>query len=163
MTTKPRKNDFPADGTEVDLAGYLPQMLNQVASRMNERLADELRTIGLPLPHWRIIAILKWRGACGLKDIRQWTVIDMSTASRAVKRLEQQGYVTRDWNETDSRSRSIKLTPQGDALFERAWPIVAGLHRHIFSGLSDNDQQAMMRVLDKAMVRLGKSAWATRS
>ena len=66
----PGKKSFPTDGNQIDLTRYLPQMLNQVAARMNERLADELRTIDMPLPHWRIIAILKWRGdsACRPKD-----------------------------------------------------------------------------------------------
>jgi len=151
---------MPVDGKDVDLNRYLPQMLNQVAARMNERLAEELRTIDLPLPHWRIIAILKWRGACSLKEIRQWTVIDMSTASRAVKRLEEQGHVTRDWDSSDSRSRQIGLTAQGEALFSQAWPIVAGFHHHVFGDLADGDQEAMKRVLHDALDRLGRSAWS---
>lgn len=160
MTTATRNDSFPLDGKEVDLSEYLPHRLNQVAARMNERLAEELRTLDLPLPHWRIIAILKWRGACGLKDICQWTVIDTSTASRAMKRLEEQGYVTRDWSRSDSRSRRISLTAQGDALFDTAWPIVAGFHRFVFGDLSDDDQAAMMDILDGALGRLSKSAWS---
>lgn len=160
MTRKIDKTEKSPDGTDIDLARYLPQMLNQVAARMNERLAEELRTIDLPLPHWRIIAILNWRGACSLKEIRQWTVIDMSTASRAVKRLEEQGYVSRDWKSDDSRSRQISLTQKGDKLFARASPIVAGFHHYIFGDRTNEDHEAMMRVLDGALDRLGRSIWS---
>lgn len=160
MSTSSQSGSLPTESTEVDLTRYLPQMLNQVVSRMNERLAEELRTIDLPLAHWRIIAILNWRGACALKEIRQWTVIDMSTASRAVKKLEEQGIVTRDWNATDSRARQISLTPAGQARFAEGWTIVSGFHNHVFGDLAESEQLAMLGGLENALDRLGRSAWS---
>ena len=156
----PGKKSFPTDGNQIDLTRYLPQMLNQVAARMNERLADELRTIDMPLPHWRIIAILKWRGTCSLKEVRQWTVIDTSTASRALKRLEDQGLVVRNWDRADTRARRLSLSPEGHQRFAEAWPIVAGLHQHVFGELPEGEEDRMIAVLQEALFRLGKSAWS---
>ncbi len=160
MNAPRQKNSFPSDGDQIDLMRYLPQTLNQVASRMNERLTEELRTIDLPLPHWRIIAILKWRGTCSLKEVRHWTVIDTSTASRALKKLEDQGLVVRNWDSTDTRARQLSLSPEGHQRFTEAWPIVAGLHQHVFGQLSEGQEEKMIEVLQEALLRLGKSAWS---
>ena len=145
---------------DVDLSRYLPQRLNQVVARMNERLAEELRTLDLPLPQWRIIAILKWRGSCTLKEIREWTVIDLSTASRAVKRLEEQGHVTRDWDAQDARAREIRLTPKGMDLYQQAWPIVSGFHTYVFGDMEQGESDAMLGALKNALDRMGKSVWS---
>jgi DNA-binding MarR family transcriptional regulator len=90
----------------------------------------------------------------------QWTVIDTSTASRALKRLEEQGYVTRSWDRADTRSRRLGLSLEGHRLFAEAWPIVAGLHQHVFGHLPVEEQEHMGELLQGALFRLGKSAWS---
>lgn len=154
--------DVPAghDETVVDLESYLPSLLNRLSARMNEKLAEELRTIDLPLAHWRILAILKWRGPCTLSQVREWTVIDLSTASRAVKRLEADGRVSRAWNAKDTRARQISITPSGEVLFQKAWTIVDGFHRHAFSDLSTDEHDLVLAAMDKVLTRLSRSYWS---
>jgi DNA-binding MarR family transcriptional regulator len=145
--------------TQLDLSRYLPQMLNRLAARMNERLAEELATIDLPLPHWRILAILNWRGACTLKDIREWTVIDLSTTSRAVKRLEEEGYLTRARETRDRRARRIQLTEAGRARYAEGWRIVSGFHAHVFADVSSAERDRMLELMRGALSRLDQSVW----
>ena len=149
----------PRGAGDVDLPRYLPHLLNSVSAQMNERVAQELRTIDLPLAHWRFLAILRWRGACTLKDIYSWTVIDTSTASRAVKRLEEEGALERRWDTGDSRARRITITAQGEAVFERGWAIVSGFNAHLFAGLSDDEKERMTQLLELLDTRLGQSVW----
>lgn len=149
----------PADAT-LDLSRYLPQMLNRLAARMNERLAEELATIDLPLAHWRILAILNWRGACTLTEIREWTVIDLSTASRAVKRLEEGGYVTRDRQTRDRRARRIQLTAAGKARYAEGWTIVSGFHAHVFADVAPHERERMLDLMAGALQRLDRSVWS---
>lgn len=144
---------------ELDLSRYLPQMLNRFVARMNERLTEELSTIDLPLAHWRILAILNWRGACTLKEIREWTVIDLSTASRAVKRLEEEGYVTRDQELRDRRARRIELTLAGQARYAEGWQIVSGFHGHVFADMSDAERDKMLDLVKVSLDRLDRSVW----
>ena len=145
---------------DLDLSRYLPQMLNRLAARMNERLAEELATIDLPIAHWRILAILNWRGPCTLKELREWTVIDLSTASRAVKRLEEEGYVMRDRQMRDKRSRLIQLTEAGKSRYREGWTIVSGFHAHVFADLSPVEHEKLLDALNDALQRLERSVWS---
>jgi DNA-binding MarR family transcriptional regulator len=149
----------PAEAT-LDLSRYLPQMLNRLAARMNERLAEELATIDLPIAHWRILAILNWRGACTLTELREWTVIDLSTASRAVKRLEEGGYVIRDRQTRDKRARRIQLTAAGKARYIEGWTIVSGFHAHVFADTTPADRERMLDLMAGALQRLDRSVWS---
>jgi len=146
----------------VDLERYLPQMLNSVSAQMNERLAQELRTIDLPLAYWRILAILRWRGDCTLKDIHSWTVIDTSTASRAVKRLEDEGALLRCWDKSDTRNRRISITEEGEAMFNRGWTIVSGFHDYLMQDLDARELELITLALEKLQYRLRRSIWDKR-
>ncbi len=154
------KEILAAAESAIDLSRYLPQMVNRLASRMNERLSEELATIDLPLSYWRILAILNWRGPCTLKELREWTVIDMSTASRAVKRLEDGGYVTRGRQSRDRRERRIQLSPAGIARYHEGWTIVSGFHAHVFADLSAQDRDRMLDMMEDALGRLNRSVWS---
>ena len=144
---------------EFSLDGYLPQMLNMTVASMNERLAAELKTIGLSVPHWRILAIVHWLGTSTLSEIQQKTVIDTSTLSRSIKRLEVDGLVVRAWSAKDSRARAIALTPEGEAVFKKGWRIVSRFYAYIFEDLDPASRTTMFRALETVQQRLGRSYW----
>ena len=159
MKSASKKSASFGEAPDLDLSRYLPQMLNRFVARMNERLAEELSTIELPLAHWRILAILNWRGACTLTEIRAWTVIDLSTASRAVRKLEDDGLVTRDLQLKDRRARRIQLTEAGKLRYADGWTIVSGFHAHIFADLTDSERDKVLDVIESALGRLDRSVW----
>lgn len=144
------------------LEGHFPHILNMTSASLNARLARELKTIDLPLAHWRILAILAWKGDCTLSDIRHWTVIDTSTLSRAVDRLEKEGLVKRAWQTEDSRFREIRLTVAGEAVFHKAWAIVRGFHAYVLADVSAEDLETTRRVLNRIRGTLEESPFSSR-
>lgn len=158
MTAHRSTASDPAE-EEFSLDGYLPQMLNMTVASMNERLAAELKTIGLSVPHWRILAIVHWLGTSTLSEIQQKTVIDTSTLSRSIKRLEVDGLVVRAWSAKDSRARAIALTPDGEVLFKKGWRIVSRFYDYLFADLDNATQSALIKSLKTVQLRLARSCW----
>ena len=43
---------------DISLDDFLPYLVNRISNRLNIDLSEDLRTIGLSLPHWRVLAVL---------------------------------------------------------------------------------------------------------
>jgi DNA-binding MarR family transcriptional regulator len=138
---------------------HLPQVLNLTLRAVNERLAQELRTINLPLTHWRVIAILKTRGCCTLSEVAELTVIEMSTLSRTVKRLEEEGMVERAWETEDSRRRALVLTERGQQVFATAWALVSNFYDYLFADVTADEQKTIRSAMHRIHKRLERRPW----
>ena len=55
-----------------------------------------------------------------VKEVGRYLYLDSSTLTPLLKRLEAKGYVTRRRSEKDERDLIVTITPEGEALRERA-------------------------------------------
>jgi DNA-binding MarR family transcriptional regulator len=138
---------------------HLPQVLNLTLRAVNERLGQELRAINLPLTHWRVIAILKSRGRCTLSEVAELTVVEMSTLSRSIKRLEEEGLVERTWEKGDNRRRALGLTEKGGKVFDAAWALVSNFYNYIFADVTDKEQEIIRDAMKRVRSRLERKPW----
>lgn len=142
-----------------DLERHLPQIINTTMGAVNDQLNTALQQIDLPLPHWRLLAILKARPGCTLSDVSALTVIEMSTLSRAVRRLEAEGLVLRATAPEDSRRMALSLTEHGEAVFARAWVVVSSFYDYLFAEVTPDDAEALRRVMEHLRERVGRRPW----
>ncbi len=75
-----------------------------------------LEPLGVTYPQYLVLAVLWTDGDLPVGDIVARLQSDYGTVTPLVKRMEQQGLVTRARNPRDERSVTVALTPQGDAL-----------------------------------------------
>ncbi|MCC5987394.1 MAG: winged helix-turn-helix transcriptional regulator [Pararhodobacter sp.] len=153
------KRQNPINVPDFSSGEHLPQVLNLTLRAVNERLGQELRAINLPLTHWRIIAILKSRGKCTLSEVAELTVVEISTLSRSVKRLEEEGLVERTWEKGDNRRRALGLTDKGDHIFHDAWALVSNFYNYIFADVSDGDRETIRAAMNRVVSRLERKPW----
>jgi DNA-binding MarR family transcriptional regulator len=95
--------------------------LTQVIGSRDRRLTQELRTFGLRVPEWRVLASLCAR--------------DRTTLTRTVDRMEEAGWVARLDDASDLRVTRLAPTASGERLFQRVWPAVETLNRIAVEGL----------------------------
>ena len=57
-----------------------------------------------------------------IKELTATTLITKGTMTGVIQRLEKQGLIDKRINEIDGRSQFVKITPKGQALFERIFP-----------------------------------------
>ncbi len=74
---------------------------------------------GLSMPQFSILMQLHHKGACGVSDISERFDISNAAASQLVDKLVQGGYVKRDEDPSDRRSKLLNLTAKGTGLIQQ--------------------------------------------
>jgi DNA-binding MarR family transcriptional regulator len=93
------------------------------------------------------------------KKLGEETLITKGTLTGVITRLEDKGLVQRVASETDGRSQIVRLTAEGEVLYERTFPEHLVFLYQIFISYSPED----IAILEAALLRLGKAVIAARS
>ena len=132
----------------LDLAEFLPYLLNRVGSALVARFSESaLAGTHLSIATWRVLAALSNNGPLRQIDIAEITSMDVSTMSRLVTRLVQMGLVSRTRSSTSNREVVVELTPKVATLVARLIPIAEDLQETATRGLSKQDLAVVKRAL----------------
>ena len=93
-------------------------------NRVYKPLLDKLR---LTYPQYLVMLALWERDGVPVKDIGERLILDSGTLTPLLKRLEAAGLVKRTRSTEDERQVLIALTPQGQALKEKARAVPQGI------------------------------------
>ena len=141
-----QRNDTPQA-----LTGLPSYLLTRIARRYNQTIHTELKVIGLSTIATRIIGSLKVLNELTINELCVHAVAEQPTMSRALDRLEADGVISRTVNDEDNRKRVVRLTPEGEAICERIWPVMLDANEAIFQGISEHDRDVTMRTLLKVL------------
>ena len=95
-------------------------------------------------------------GQCPLADIYKNSGISKQTINSSIRRLEQDGYLYLQPGR--GRDMHICLTPEGRRLVEEKAAPVAAMEERAFSGMPQEDQQALLRLTHAYLARLRAEA-----
>ena len=109
-------------------AGDLPLLLgNQLcfavystAHAFNRFYKPLLDRLGLTYPQYLVMLVLWEQDGVAVKEIGERLYLDSGTLTPLLKRLEAAGFVKRTRSTEDERQVLVALTPQGQALKEKA-------------------------------------------
>ncbi len=127
-----------------------------LAARIQQRRIEEgLRPLGLARTHWAILAVAGHEGLHQPSDIADHLGIDRTATSRALRRMEADGLIARTGGDGDGRTRSVSLTKRGRTVLAQATPVAARVRDAIAAQLTDTEQQALRRLLQKITAGAG--------
>ena len=87
-----------------------------------QRASDaHIRLSGLTPPQFDIVVTLGNTDGMTFKELGNRTLITKGTLTGVVDRLEARGLVARAASPTDGRSTLVRLTPEGEHLFQRVF------------------------------------------
>lgn len=87
------------------------------ASRMITRLyQDKLGPLGLTYPQYIVMMVLWESAPCAVKTVSARTLLNTNTLTPLLKRLEQQGLISRQRDSMDERVVVLHLTDAGRSL-----------------------------------------------
>ena len=115
-----------------------------------ERFSGEsVRACGLTHAQFDIIATLGNTPGMTYKELGERTLITKGTLTGVIERLEKKGLVARERSSEDKRSFFVRLTAQGEAMFNRAFPLVVAQGKKLFAPYSEADFEALDASLRK--------------
>jgi DNA-binding MarR family transcriptional regulator len=128
----------------------LQQAHARVAATLTKALEEEC---GLSINEFEVLLQLDHAepGTLRVTDLCPTTQLSQPALSRLVTRLEEQGLVERSESTTDRRAVTVRLTPKGRDLLQRAIPIHAACVHETLSGwLTDEEQQILVKALSRS-------------
>ncbi len=133
---------------KIDLADYLPYLVNRVGTIMAEQFGEEtLAPYGLSIAMWRVMVVLASAGSQRQIDLADLTSIEASTLSRIVTRLVQLGLVTRTRSASSNREVTVTLSAKGSALVARLIPSGKDIEVDAIAGLTAEELTVLKRCL----------------
>ncbi|WP_028045562.1 MarR family winged helix-turn-helix transcriptional regulator [Cellulomonas sp. URHE0023] len=119
----------------VDLGSVLIDLV-RVETRLYNGVDARLKDAGgLTLPQLEVLSLIRDVPGCRVLDISRTISITVGAASKAVDRLEEQGWCRRTVDPTDRRSSVLSLTADGATAVDGATPVFEAATRDTLGGL----------------------------
>jgi DNA-binding MarR family transcriptional regulator len=77
---------------------------------------------------------------------------DRATIGGVIDRLEQKGLVERSVAKHDRRAREVRVTQQGQQLFQNVLPIIRKLQDDVLGGLNHDEKDTLLRLVQKVVM-----------
>ncbi|MEO1200727.1 MAG: MarR family transcriptional regulator [Pseudomonadota bacterium] len=142
------------------LERFLPYRLNRIAGQATRRFARVYKQQeGLSVPEWRILVTLGEENESTSTALVQQIATHKTKVSRAVKRLEKRGWITRRTDETDRRIEHLSLTSAGARAYNGLVPKVLSEEEALLAQLGAEDRAALnqgLRALETVLVEHGE-------
>lgn len=142
-----------------DLRAYFPfrvRIFYRAVSSSVERIYAPL--FGLSVSEWRTMAILGPYRALSSSEIVEESSMDKVNVSRAISRLRDKSFLKRDIDGDDRRRSVLRLTEQGRAVYDTLVPKVLDVEAGLLEGLTEDERDTLVRLMDKVGANARKLA-----
>jgi len=141
-----KKDDF-------ELQNFLPYLLNQAAEESSLAFQSIYKDrYGMLRTEWRVLFHLGVYGKLTAKAICERSKMHKTKISRAVARLEERRFLTRERDADDRRQEYLELTPAGRA----AYVELRGVAMDYDAKLAEAFSEGEVDILRKLLTHLAK-------
>ncbi len=135
---------------EFDLESFLPYRLSVLSNTISRAIAKTYeKPFNLSVHEWRVIAILGRYPDSTATEIISYTAMDKVTVSRAMKRLQSKGLTVGREHENDRRCTLLKLTKEGQSIYQQVVPTALAYENALIDGLEQRERHQLKRLLAK--------------
>lgn len=134
------------------MSNYLAlfEMIGVLARRRYQAAEREFAAIGLNHTEARLLSLLKAAGGERAQEaLSNQLYIDRSNAGRALKRLELDGYITREKDTADRRAFRVRLTGKGRKAVRDVARIRDAIIAGFFGELTESEAGRAVALLQK--------------
>ena len=124
------------------------------AKEIQRRYAPILDKLNLTYTQYVVMMYFWEHGSSNVKAIGNALLIDPSTLTPLLKKLEAKGYITRTRSKEDERNLMIELTESGEALKDKALDIPAQMGSCL--ALTEEESKTMCRIMYKILQNIEK-------
>ncbi|MCK9512363.1 MAG: MarR family winged helix-turn-helix transcriptional regulator [Pigmentiphaga sp.] len=113
-----------------------------------QHLEFALRQVGLDVPTWRVLFILRENGTSSLSDVAEQAIAKLSTIAKTVRRMKAEGLVDTATARHDGRVTEVSLTAAGRDAIAASLSVTRPLFERSFQGMTPEQIQMLNQLLE---------------
>lgn len=129
-------------------------LINVIANKASKDFDTELKKHGLTIALWPTLMCLWEEEGVTQRDIALKSKVESSTTTRTLDKLVALKLVERRDDPNSRRSFRIYLTDEGKALKTELLPVPLSINTDLLSSLEAEEQQEMIRLLQKMVAHI---------
>ncbi|MXO58974.1 MarR family transcriptional regulator [Altererythrobacter salegens] len=127
--------------------------------KLNNRLLAPFSThlahrYAISLNEFRLLMAIGRLGASASHELAEHTGVNAMSVSRAVSTLERHGRITVETDPANRRRKVLRLTGEGERLYEVMLPHTQVVADYLLRGMADEDLATLDAILGKLIARL---------
>ncbi len=143
------------DGKRLDRANYIPAYLVRLANAVSRGASRMyLKLFGVGVVEWRILSVLANTPGATAQNISEEIDLDKASASRSVKTLQHDGYITVSTDDTDQRRHRLFLTTNGEALHAEILKLAIRREERLLEGFAEAERALVIWFLQRMSANL---------
>lgn len=90
------------------------------------------------------------------KDVENYLYVKGSTVTRLLARMEENGLITREKSQRDSRSNCLHLTEKGESCHKLFFDVLDIIEEMMIKGLTTSEKEQLQILLQKVLANINK-------
>ncbi len=140
-----------------DLTRWPFYWVTQASARYLLLLEKQLKSSDLDIPTWRVLMLLNSGASRSVSYLAQHSITKLSTMTRIVKRMCEQGLAQVEPSKTDARVTEVRLTEAGRAARRTAWHHAQQIVGDALHDIPRDDMQALKQTLSAIVANFDRS------
>jgi MarR family transcriptional regulator, organic hydroperoxide resistance regulator len=133
--------------------------LFQVANTLHTKGTQAIEEFGVTTQQWSVLGALsrpQAEGGMSINDLSRLLLVSRQNLTGVLSRLERDGLIERATSEDDRRSRKVKLSVQGQALWLKLQDPIHQFYDKALKDLSFDDRLAFIHYFTKLQTNMSK-------
>lgn len=131
-----------------DLTSFVCFSMRAVMKKIEKNLSLQLEDVGITIPQSFILSCLLVDDGATLKEIGQKALIDSSSMTVLVDKLEKERLVERQLDTQDRRAIRVFITEKGKKVGEKVVEIGHEFNSHLYDLLGEGNQKEFVHGLN---------------
>lgn len=133
----------------------LSKRIARIGGVLEQALKAELADLGLTYAEFDVLAALRRSGQLKPSELSRSLYLTSGGTSNVLQRLTTVGYVEREADPDDARSRRVRLSDKGTTVTDRAMAMSVRLHEEILGRVPDAAVRQAADALREVLVEVG--------
>ncbi len=128
---------------------YTKRQITKIAREANKLTIRMMKDEGVGSGEFDLIHLVRHNPGISQKEAGHILNMDKGAVARRVVALEQKGYMIRQENPADARSRLLYATPKADSLKNSKATVEGAFYTWLLEGLSDTQRDTFCALLEQ--------------
>ncbi|CAM4454487.1 MarR family 2-MHQ and catechol resistance regulon transcriptional repressor [Paenibacillus endophyticus] len=137
----------PDEQNQLDLRLF--RIWHKATKALHDNIRKDMESYGVSQEHFMILELLYSKGPQPIQKISEKFSIPSGSITYVIDKLEKKGYVRREPSATDRRGSNVKLTEEGQALFDEIFPKHAAVISRHLNVIEKADKEQLIVLLKK--------------